>query len=142
MSVIEDFKAFALRGNVIDLAVGVVIGAAFGKIVDSLVKDIIMPPIGFVLGKVDFSNFFIVLKEGAVDGPYATVDVAAKSGALTLNLGLFINTLIAFLIVSWAIFMVIKGVNAVRKTESEKVVEKIPSDEIKLLTEIRDLLKK
>ncbi len=142
MAVIEDFKAFALRGNVIDLAVGVVIGAAFGKIVDSLVKDIIMPPLGFVLGKVDFSNFFIVLKEGAVHGPYATVDVAAKAGALTLNLGLFINTLISFLIVSWAIFAVIKGMNAIRKTEAEKVIEKTPSDEIKLLTEIRDLLKK
>jgi len=131
-----------MRGNVVDLAVGVVIGAAFGKIVDSLVKDVIMPPIGFVLGKVDFSNFFIVLKEGTTTGPYSSLADATKAGALTLNLGIFLNTLVSFLVVAWVIFMVVKVMNTMRRNEDAKPVEqKVQSDEVKLLTEIRDALK-
>src|SRR3982751_3943398 len=99
MGALHEFREFAVRGNVIDLAVGVVIGAAFGKIVDSLVKDIVMPPIGLLLGKVDFANLLVVLKPGTVPGPYATVDAAQKAGAVTINYGLFINNVISFLIV-------------------------------------------
>ncbi len=131
-----------MRGNVVDLAVGVVIGAAFGKIVDSLVKDVIMPPIGFILGKMDFSNFFIVLKEGTTAGPYLSLAEASKAGALTLNLGSFFNTLISFLIVAWAIFVVVKVMNTMRRNEDAKPPEeKAQSAEVKLLTEIRDTLK-
>ena len=140
---LKEFKEFAMRGNVIDLAVGVVIGAAFGKIVDSLVKDIIMPPIGLALGKVDFSNLFIVMKDGATAGPYATVADAAKAGAVTLNLGLFANTLISFLIVAFAIFMTVKLINRLKREEAaEPPAPPGPSEEVMLLREIRDALKK
>ena len=140
---LKEFKEFALRGNVIDLAVGVVIGAAFGKIVDSLVKDVIMPPIGLALGKVDFSNLFIVMKDGATAGPYATVADAAKAGAVTLNLGLFANTLISFLIVAFAIFMTVKLINRLKREEAAAPpAPPGPSEEVMLLREIRDALKK
>ena len=140
---LKEFKEFAMRGNVIDLAVGVVIGAAFGKIVDSLVKDVIMPPIGLALGKVDFSNLFIVMKDGATAGPYATVADAAKDGAVTLNLGLFANTLISFLIVAFAIFMTVKLINRLKREEAaEPPAPPGPSEEVMLLREIRDALKK
>jgi large conductance mechanosensitive channel len=140
---LKEFKEFAMRGNVIDLAVGVVIGAAFGKIVDSLVKDVIMPPIGLALGKVDFSNLFIVMKDGATAGPYATVADAAKAGAVTLNLGLFANTLISFLIVAFAIFMTVKLINRLKREEAaEPPAPPGPSEEVMLLREIRDALKK
>jgi large conductance mechanosensitive channel len=137
---LKEFKEFAMRGNVIDLAVGVVIGAAFGRIVDSLVKDVIMPPIGLVLGKVDFTNLFIVMKEGGTPGPYATVDAAAKAGAVTLNLGLFFNTMVSFTIVAFAIFLLVKTINRLKRKEAAAPAE--PSEEVKLLREIRDLLKK
>ena len=140
---LKEFKEFAMRGNVIDLAVGVVIGAAFGKIVDSLVKDVIMPPIGLALGKVDFSNLFIVMKDGATAGPYATVADAAKAGAVTLNLGLFANTLISFLIVAFAIFMTVKLINRLKREEAAAPpAPPGPSEEEMLLREIRDALKK
>ena len=140
---LKEFKEFAMRGNVIDLAVGVVIGAAFGKIVDSLVKDVIMPPIGLALGKVDFSNLFIVMKDGATAGPYATVADAAKAGAVTLNLGLFATTLISFLIVAFAIFMTVKLINRLKREEAaEPPAPPGPSEEVMLLREIRDALKK
>ncbi len=140
---IQEFKAFAMRGNVVDLAVGVVIGAAFGKIVDSLVKDIIMPPIGLALGKVDFSNYFIVLKEGVQPGPYQSVAEAIKAGAITVNLGLFINAVISFIIVAFAVFAVVKLMNSLRKKEEDKPSEtKEVPPEIMLLTEIRDQLRK
>ena len=143
MSFIQDFKSFAVKGNVIDLAVGVIIGAAFGKIVDSLVKDVIMPPIGLALGKVDFSNLFIVMKDGATAGPYATVADAAKAGAVTLNLGLFANTLISFLIVAFAIFMTVKLINRLKREEAAAPpAPPGPSEEVMLLREIRDALKK
>jgi large conductance mechanosensitive channel len=109
------FKEFILKGNVIDMAVGIVIGAAFGAIVSSLVADVIMPPIGLLLGKVDFSNLFVVLKEGAAAGPYASLAAAKQAGAVTLNLGVFINTIISFLIIAFAIFLVIRQINKLRR---------------------------
>ncbi len=115
----KELRDFILRGNVMDMAVGIIIGAAFGKIVDSLVKDIIMPPIGFVLGKVDFSNLYLTLFP--LGQKYDSLDAAAAAGAVTINYGLFINTVISFLIVACAIFAIIKFVNALRKTENTEV---------------------
>ncbi|MGE5753920.1 MAG: large-conductance mechanosensitive channel protein MscL [Deltaproteobacteria bacterium] len=114
---LKEFKEFALRGNVIDMAVGIIIGAAFGTIIATLVSDVLMPPIGLLLGNVDFSNLFIVLKEGKVAGPYATVAAAKGAGAVTLNYGLLINTIVNFLIVAFAIFFLIRGMNALKKKE-------------------------
>ncbi len=107
----KEFKKFAMRGNVMDMAVGIIIGAAFGKIVDSLVSDIIMPPIGLMLGKVDFSNLFVTLRDGAAAGPYASLTAAKAAGAVTLNVGVFANTLISFIIVAFSVFMMIKALN-------------------------------
>lgn len=114
---LKEFKEFAMRGNVIDMAVGIVIGAAFGTIVKSLVADVIMPPIGLLLGNVDFSNLFLVLKQGSTAGPFSTIAAAKEAGAVTLNYGLFINTVISFIIVSFSIFMVIKGMNKLKREE-------------------------
>lgn len=114
---LKEFKEFAMRGNVVDMAVGIVIGAAFGTIIKSLVADIIMPPIGLLLGNVDFSNLFLVIKQGSVAGTFATVAEAQKAGAVTINYGLFINTIISFLIVAFAIFMVIRGLNKLKREE-------------------------
>ena len=115
---LKEFKEFALKGNVMDMAVGIVIGAAFGTIVKSLVADIIMPPIGLLLGNVDFQNLFLVLKQGAeVAGPYPTVAAAQEAGAVTLNYGMFLNTVVSFLIVAFAIFMVVKQINSLKKKE-------------------------
>ena len=113
----KEFKEFAFKGNAIDLAVGIILGAAFGAVVVSLVNNVIMPPIGALLGGTDFSQLFIVLKEGVPAAPYATVDAAAAAGAVTLNYGMFINAVIYFLIVAFAIFLVVKMVNKVRKAE-------------------------
>jgi len=129
---LKEFKAFAMRGNVVDMAVGIVIGAAFGKIVASLVNDVLMPPIGMLLGGVDFSEIFITLKQAEGD-----------AAAVTMNIGLFINTIIEFIIVAFAIFMVIKGMNSMKKKEEEKPAEPPkPSEEVVLLKEIRDALSK
>jgi large conductance mechanosensitive channel len=126
---LNEFKAFAMRGNVVDMAVGIVIGGAFGKIVSSLVSDVIMPPIGMIMGGVDFSQLAIALGEG--------------EGAASINYGMFINTVLDFVIIAFAIFMVIKGINSMKKKEEEKPAEPPkPSAEEKLLTEIRDLLSK
>lgn len=118
----DEFKTFAIRGNVVDMAIGVVIGAAFGKIIDSLVKDIIMPPLGWLMGKVDFTNLYITLPD--CDGKilkYPSLEVAQKSGAVTINYGIFINTLIGFIIVAFSVFLVVKMINKVRaKSESQK----------------------
>ena len=114
MGLLKEFKEFAVKGNAVDMAVGIVIGAAFGKIVDSLVKDVIMPPIGLLLGKVDFTNLFMVLYDGKVPGPYVSIKAAHDAGAVTLNAGLFINVLISFIIVSFAVFMLVKGINKLR----------------------------
>jgi large conductance mechanosensitive channel len=115
----KEFKEFAMKGNVVDMAVGIIIGAAFGLIVKSLVDDVIMPPIGVLLGGVDFSSLFWVLKEGKVPGPYPTVALAKQAGAVTLNIGVFINTIINFLIVAAAIFMVVRTMNRLKKAEPE-----------------------
>jgi large conductance mechanosensitive channel len=140
---LKEFREFAMRGNVVDMAVGIIIGAAFGKIVDSLVKDVIMPPIGLLLGKVDFSNLFIVLKEGTTAGPYLTVEAAQKAGAVTFNYGTFINTVITFVIVAFAVFLLIRAINRLRQKEEEKpAVPPAPPEEVALLREIRDALKK
>jgi len=126
---LKEFKDFAMRGNVVDMAVGIIIGAAFGKIVSSLVADVIMPPIGMIMGGVDFSNLAFALGEG--------------EGAASINYGVFINTVLDFVIVAFAIFMVIRGLNSMKKKEEEKpVAPPKPSAEEVLLTEIRDLLSK
>jgi large conductance mechanosensitive channel len=114
---LKEFREFAMRGNVIDMAVGIIIGAAFGTIVNSLVQDVIMPPIGLLLGHVDFSNIFVVLKEGKVAGPYASVAVAKSAGAVTMNIGVFVNTIISFLIVAFAVFLLVKTINRLRRQE-------------------------
>jgi len=119
----EEFKKFAMRGNVVDMAVGIIIGGAFGTIVKSLVSDVIMPPVGLLLGGVDFADVFITLKEGATAGPYATVAAAKEAGAVTLNAGLFINSMISFLIVAFAVFLLIKGMNSMQKTQEEPAAE-------------------
>jgi large conductance mechanosensitive channel len=118
MSIVKEFKEFAMRGNVIDLAVGVVIGGAFGAIVKSLVEDVIMPPIGILIGNADFANLFFVLKEGAKQaGPYASVAAAKQAGAVTLNIGLFFNAVISFLLVALSVFMMIKPINRLKREE-------------------------
>jgi large conductance mechanosensitive channel len=119
---LKEFKEFAMRGNVIDMAVGIIIGAAFGTIVNSLVQDVIMPPIGLLLGNIDFSNFFAVLKEGKVAGPYASVASAKAAGAVTLNYGLFVNTVISFLIVSFAVFLLVRTVNRMKRQQEAPAV--------------------
>ena len=122
--ILMEFKKFALRGNVMDMAVGIIIGAAFGKIVDSLVKDIIMPPLGYLMGQVDFANKYITLIDGSVAGPYASLDAAQKAGAVTINYGLFLNTVISFIIVAFAVFMLIKAMNTVQaKLEAKEAKE-------------------
>jgi large conductance mechanosensitive channel len=134
MSVAKEFKEFAMRGNVVDLAVGVIIGAAFGKIVTSLVTDVIMPPIGYLTGGIDFKNLKILIKEG---------DPTKKIADVSINYGNFINTVIEFLIVAFCIFMVVKAINSLKKpVEAPPVVEPEPTKEEILLTEIRDLLAK
>jgi len=115
----KEFKAFAMRGNVIDMAVGIVIGAAFGTIVQSLVKDVIMPPIGLLLGNVDFSNLFVVLKEGTTPGPYSSLAQVQAAGAVSINYGMFINTIISFLIVAFAVFLLIRQINRLKKEEPQ-----------------------
>ena len=114
---LKEFKDFAMRGNVVDMAVGIIIGAAFGTIVKSLVADVIMPPIGLLLSNVDFSNLFIVLKQGATAGPYATIAEAQKAGAVTINYGMFANTVISFIIVAFAVFLLIRAINKLQREE-------------------------
>lgn len=139
MSFLSEFKEFAARGNMIDLAVGVVIGAAFGKIVDSLVKDLLNPVIGLA-GNRDFSNFFLVMREGATPGPYPSLAKAAEAGAVTLNYGAFLTAGLNFLIVAFVLFLVVKAVNKLRRPVAAEPAA--PSEEVTLLTEIRDALRK
>ncbi|MEO9899163.1 MULTISPECIES: large conductance mechanosensitive channel protein MscL [Alphaproteobacteria] len=140
---LKEFKEFAVKGNMVDMAVGIVIGAAFSAIVSSMVDDIIMPPIGLMLGNIDFSEMFLLLKQGTPEGPYATVATAKEAGAVTWNIGLFINAIIKFVIVAFAIFIVVKGVNNMRrKEEAAPAAPAAPAKEVVLLEEIRDLLKK
>ncbi|HEX5636169.1 MAG TPA: large-conductance mechanosensitive channel protein MscL [Gammaproteobacteria bacterium] len=114
---LNEFKKFAMRGNVVDMAVGIIIGGAFGTIVTSLVSDVMMPPLGLLLGGVDFSDLFFTLKEGATAGPYPTLAAAQSAGAVSIRYGLFLNAVIGFLIVAFAVFMMIKGLN---KLQQEK----------------------
>ena len=120
---LKEFKEFAMRGNVMDMAVGIIIGAAFGTIIGTLVSEVLMPPVGLLLGNVDFSNLFMVLKEGKIPGPYATVAAAKGAGAVTLNYGLFVNTIVNFLIVAFAIFFVVRGMNSLKKKEEAPAAE-------------------
>jgi large conductance mechanosensitive channel len=140
MSMVKEFKQFAMRGNVMDMAVGVIIGGAFGKIVSSLVNDVLMPPIGKLMGNMDFSGLFIQLGGGE---KCATLAKAKEAGIATLNYGLFINTVIDFIIVAFVIFMVIKGMNSMQRKEAAKPAPPAePPADVKLLAEIRDLLQK
>ncbi len=133
----NEFKTFAMRGNVVDMAVGIIIGGAFGKIISSFVSDVIMPPIGLLMGNVDFSQLFINLSETS----YESLALAQEAGAPTINYGVFINTVLDFIIIAFAIFMVIRGMNKMKKKEEEKPAEPAkPSEEVQLLTEIRDAL--
>lgn len=116
---LNEFKEFAVKGNTVDMAVGIIVGAAFGTIVTSLVNDILMPPIGMLLGNVDFSSFFLVLKEGKIPSPYASIADAKTAGAVTMNYGLFINTIISFLIVSFAVFLLVKNINRLKRQSEE-----------------------
>lgn len=114
----KEFKEFAIRGSVVDMAVGIVIGAAFGTIIKSLVDDVLMPPIGLLLGNVDFSNLIITIKEGVkAPGPYSSLAAAKQAGAVTLNLGVFINTIISFIIVAFSVFLVIRGINRMKRKQ-------------------------
>ena len=137
MSMASEFKEFAIKGNVVDLAVGIIIGGAFGKIVSSVVNDVIMPPIGLLLGKVDFSNLFINLSGKEV----ASLADAKKAGLATLNYGLFLNTCIEFLIVAFAVFLLVKQINRLKKeAPAAPAAPPEPPADVKVLTEIRDLL--
>lgn len=138
---LKEFKAFAMRGNVVDMAVGIIIGAAFGSIVKSLVDDVIMPPIGLLLGNVDFSELFFVLKAGATAEPYATLAAAREAGAVTLNYGLFVNALVSFIIVAFAVFLLVRTINRLKAAEPPAPPPATPED-VLLLREIRDALKK
>jgi len=141
--VLKEFKEFAIKGNMLDMAVGIVIGAAFGTVVGSFVNDLLMPVVSGVIGMPDFSQLFMVLKEGTVAGPYTTVEAAAEAGAVTLNWGMFMNNLISLMLVAFALFMVVKAYNRV-KAEMEAAPEAeataAPPADVALLTEIRDLL--
>ncbi len=141
MGMIKEFKEFAIKGNFLDLAVGVVIGAAFGGATKSFVDDIVNPVIGMVTPGADLTNMFVVLKQGEAAGPYATLEAAQAAGATTLNYGLFINALINLLLVAFVMFMVIKAYNRMKRKEEEApAAPPAPSNEEVLLTEIRDLL--
>jgi large conductance mechanosensitive channel len=126
MSVMQEFREFAVKGNVVDMAVGIIIGAAFGTIARSFVDDIIMPPIGLLLGGVSFENLFAVLRPGEVPGPYATLADAQAAGAVTVNYGVFINTLVSFLIVALAVFLLVRAINRLRR--EEQVAPEAPTD--------------
>ena len=144
MAMLKEFREFAVRGNVVDMAVGIIIGAAFTSVVKSLVSDIIMPPIGLLIGNVNFNDLFVVLKGG---GPFPTLKAAEAAGAVTVNYGVFINNVISFLIVAWATFLLVRGINRIkRKEEAAAPVEETPTptvpEDTLLLREIRDSLKR
>lgn len=137
---LKEFREFAVKGNVLDMAVGVIIGAAFATIVSSFVADILMPPIGLAVGNVDFSDLFLVLKRGANAGPYLTLAQAKEAGAVTLNYGAFLSKVLSFLIVAFSVFLVVRGFNRLKKQDAAAAPPP-PSPEVTLLTEIRDSLK-
>jgi large conductance mechanosensitive channel len=134
----NEFREFAVKGNAFDMAVGIIIGAAFGAIVSSLVDDVIMPPVGLLLGGVDFSQFFLVLSG---DGPFNTIEQAREAGAVTWNIGLFVNAVIKFVIIAFAVFLLVKAMNRLIRKEVEKPeAAPPPAPDVALLREIRDLL--
>lgn len=120
MSIVGEFKEFAVKGNVLDMAVGLIVGAEFGKIVNSMVTDVIMPPIGLLIGGMDFKNLFFLIKEGASPAPYATLADAQKAGAVTLNIGSFLTSVITFTIVAFCVFLIVKAFNKLRTAELKK----------------------
>ena len=122
---IKEFKEFIARGNVMDMAVGIIIGAAFGAIVNSFVNDVVMPPIGLLLGKVDFANLLIVLRQGEVPGPYVSVAAAKAAGAVSINIGLFINAVISFAVVAFSVFLMVRAVNRLKQTRAAPAVESV-----------------
>jgi large conductance mechanosensitive channel len=140
---LKEFKEFAMKGNVLDMAVGIIIGGAFGTIVSSFVADVMMPPLGLLVGGVDFSNMFVTLKEGAkAAGPYASLADAKAAGASTLNYGVFFNAVVSFLIVAFAVFLLVKGMNNLRRAEAAAPAPPPgPTPDQALLAEIRDLLR-
>lgn len=123
MSMMKEFKEFAVKGSVVDMAVGIIIGAAFGTIVKSLVADVIMPPIGLALGNVDFANLFVVLKQGSPAGPYPSLAEAQAAGAVSVNYGSFINTIIAFIIIAFCVFLLIRNINKMKREAEEPPAE-------------------
>ena len=142
----QEFKEFAIKGNVVDMAVGIIIGAAFGTIVTAFVNGILMPPLGLLIGDVDFADIYSVLRDGDPAGPYASLAAAQEAGAVVMAWGTFINTVISFLLVALAVFMFVKWVNGLKKEAAEEVVEapaepELTADQL-LLTEIRDLLQR
>jgi large conductance mechanosensitive channel len=138
---LSEFKQFVMRGNVLDMAVGIIIGAAFGTIVSSLVADVLMPPIGLALGGIDFTNMFATLKDGAKQaGPYASLAEAKAAGAVTVNYGVFVNAVVSFLIVAFCVFLLVKAVNSMQRTA--KPAPPAPTPTEALLAEIRDLLRR
>jgi large conductance mechanosensitive channel len=128
MSMIKEFKEFAVKGNVVDMAVGIIIGGAFGTIVKSLVADVIMPPIGLLLGNVDFAELFMVLKSGSTPGPYMTLADAQAAGAVTINYGLFLNSVVSFVIVAFAVFMLIRSINRLKREQEAPAAEPTTRD--------------
>jgi large conductance mechanosensitive channel len=140
---LKEFKEFAMKGNVLDMAVGIIIGAAFGAIIASLVADVLMPPIGLVMGGMDFANMFVTLRDGAkAAGPYASLADAKAAGAVTLNYGVFVNAIVNFLIVAFSVFLLVKGVNTMRRAQAAAPAPPPgPTPDQALLGEIRDLLK-
>lgn len=138
---LQEFKKFAVKGNMLDMAVGIVIGVAFATIVQSLVNDVLMPPLGMLLGGADFGDLFVTLQQGTTGGPYATLAAAQEAGAVTINYGVFINALVSFLIVAFALFLVVRSFNRLAAKEEAEPTTPAPSREEVLLTEIRDLLK-
>ncbi|MEA3351304.1 MAG: large-conductance mechanosensitive channel protein MscL [Chloroflexota bacterium] len=125
---LKEFKNFAMRGNVIDMAVGIIIGSAFGAIIKSLVSDLLMPPLGLLFGDVNFSDLFIILKQGSTPTPYQTLALAQEAGAVTLNYGIFINTLISFLVIAFAMFLLIRSINRLQKEEQAPPAEPTTKD--------------
>jgi large conductance mechanosensitive channel len=136
MKMVDEFKQFAIKGNVVDMAIGIIIGAAFGRIVSSLVNDVIMPPLGLLVGGVDFTDLKIIIKPGTVN------EVGKAVSAVTINYGTFVQTAVDFLIIAFITFMIIKGMNNIARKQAEVPPPVIPTKEEQLLTEIRDLLKK
>ena len=138
---LQEFRDFIVKGNAFDLAVGVIIGAAFGAVAGSFVNDIMMPPLGLVTGGTDFSNLFVILKQGTTPGPYPTPAAAKAAGAVTLNIGLFVNTVINLVLIGTALFLMVRAVNSARTPPPAPALPATPED-IVLLREIRDALKK